>query len=332
MTELANRRSLVSIVVPVYNEELTLPALYSAVTKVAAQLEEAYEFEFVFTDNHSTDRTFQLLHQLALSDPRVRVFRFSRNFGFQRSILSGYVRARGDVAVQLDCDLQDPPELIPVFLEHWRNGAEIVYGIRTARKEGWLLNAGRSLFYRLIDRLSEHSIPVDAGDFRLISRRIIDLVAALDDAKPYLRGTIASLGFKQVGVEYERNARVSGESKFPFSKLVSLAVDGILNHSTVPLRLSTYFGFFVSMITFLGVILYLMIKLMIHTAWPAGFATLAVLILGSISINAMLLGIIGEYLGRMYMQMKKGPLTIVESSIDAYANSDAPHVVTEKVH
>jgi dolichol-phosphate mannosyltransferase len=219
----------------------------------------------------------------------------------------------------LDCDLQDPPELIPVFLEHWRDGAEIVYGVRTARKEGWLLNAGRSVFYRLIDKLSEDKLPVNAGDFRLISRRIIDLLAALDDAQPYLRGTIASLGFRQVGVEYERNARVSGESKFPFSKLVSLALDGILNHSTLPLRISTYFGFFISLLTFLGVVLYSTVKLITHATWPAGFATLAALILGSISINAMLLGIIGEYLGRMYKQMKKGPLTIVESSIDAYA-------------
>lgn len=320
MPELASGRPLVSIVVPVYNEELTIPALYSMVTKVAAQIEQAYEFEFVFTDNHSIDRTFELLQELALTDPRVRVFRFSRNFGFQRSILTGYLRARGDVAIQLDCDLQDPPELIPVFLEHWRDGAEIVYGVRTARKEGWLLNAGRSVFYRLIDKLSEDKLPVNAGDFRLISRRIIDLLAALDDAQPYLRGTIASLGFRQVGVEYERNARVSGESKFPFSKLVSLALDGILNHSTLPLRISTYFGFFISLLTFLGVVLYSTVKLITHATWPAGFATLAALILGSISINAMLLGIIGEYLGRMYKQMKKGPLTIVESSIDAYAN------------
>ena len=273
--------------------------------------------EIVFTDNHSEDRTFQLLEELAARDPRVRVFRFSRNFGFQRSILTGYIKAQGDVAIQLDCDLQDPPELIPVFLNHWRKGADIVYGVRVARKEGWLINQSRALFYRLIDRLSEHKIPVDAGDFRLISRRVIDLLANLDDAQPYLRGTIASLGFHQVGVEYARNARIAGESKFPFSKLLSLALDGILNHSTVPLRLSTYFGFFGSLVTLVGVVAYTAVKLITHAAWPAGFATLAALILAGISVNAMLLGIIGEYLGRMYMQMKKGPLTIVERAVDA---------------
>ncbi len=313
---LTEARPLVSIVVPVYNEESTIPAFYAAITKIAAAIEPGYAMEFVFTDNHSEDRTFQLLEELAARDARVRVFRFSRNFGFQRSILTGYIKARGEVAIQLDCDLQDPPELIPVFLDHWRHGAEIVYGVRVARKEGWLINQSRAVFYRLIDRLSEHKIPVDAGDFRLISRRVIDLLAGLDDAQPYLRGTIASLGFKQVGVEYARSARVAGESKFPFSKLLSLALDGILNHSTVPLRVSTYFGFLVSLATLVGVFAYTVVKLVTHAAWPAGFATLAALILAGISVNAMLLGIIGEYLGRMYMQMKKGPLTIVENAID----------------
>lgn len=303
---------LISIVVPVYNEEPTIPAFYAAITALAEQLRESYLFEFVFTDNHSEDRTFEILRELASRDPRVRAFRFSRNFGFQRSILTGYLRTRGDAAIQLDCDLQDPPELIPVFLEHWRQGADVVYGVRVSRKEGWAITSARSLFYRLIDKLSEDRIPPDAGDFRLISRRVIQQLAFFDDAQPYLRGTIASLGFRQVGVPYARNARVSGESKFPFSKLVSLALDGILNHSIVPLRISTYVGFAISCLTFVGVIVYTSIKLITHADWPAGFATLAALILAGISVNAMLLGIIGEYLGRMYIQVKKRPLTIIE--------------------
>lgn len=309
-------RPLVSIVVPVYNEEETVAAFYAAVVPIAEQLHDTYDFEFVFTDNHSEDRTFELLQEIAARDGRVRVFRFSRNFGFQRSILTGYLRSRGDVAIQLDVDLQDPPELIPVFLEHWRNGADVVYGVRVTRKEGRLISASRALFYRLIDQLSEERIPPDAGDFRLISRRVIDTLARYEDAQPYLRGTIATIGFKQVGVPYSRNARMMGESKFPFSKLVSLALDGILNHSVLPLRLSTYFGFAVSCLTLIGVFVYVSFKLITHAAWPAGFATLAALILGGISVNAMLLGIIGEYLGRMYMQMKKGPLTIVEAQVD----------------
>jgi dolichol-phosphate mannosyltransferase len=226
--------------------------------------------------------------------------------------MTGYVQARGDAAIQIDVDLQDPPELIGRFLAEWREGADVVYGIRTKRKEPWIISIQRVLFYRLIDRLSEEKIPVDAGDFRLISRRVIDLLKSFEDAQPYLRGTIATLGFKQVGIPYDRNARLRGESKFPFSKLVSLAMDGILNHSVVPLRFSTYFGLAVSAIMLLSVIGYAAAKILFGSQWPAGFATLAALILASISINAMLLGIIGEYLGRMYRQQKKQPLTIIE--------------------
>jgi glycosyltransferase involved in cell wall biosynthesis len=311
-----NSKPLISIVVPVFNEESNIFAFHEEVSKAIAPLSDRFEFEFVFTDNHSTDRTFELLSALAKQDSRVRVFRFSRNFGYQRSIMTGYARTRGVAAIQLDCDLQDPPDLISVFIDHWQNGADVVYGVRVKRAESWSITLLRVIFYRLIDKLSEDRIPVDAGDFRLISRRIINILASLDDAQPYLRGTIASLGFRQVGVKYNRNPRLSGESKFPFSKLVSLALDGILNHSTIPLRISTYFGFFISLITFIGIIAYTVIKFATHAPWPAGFATLTALILASISVNAMLLGIIGEYLGRMYRQMKKGPLTIIEASID----------------
>jgi len=318
MADKGINRPLISIVVPVYNEEANIGPFYAAVT---AKLEPEYRFEFVFTDNHSVDRTFPLLRDLAAQDSRVRAYRFSRNFGFQRSIMTGYSRAKGDAAIQIDVDLQDPPELISQFIQMWQEGADVVYGVRVKRQESWVVNIQRVMFYRLIDYLSEEKIPLDAGDFRLISRRVIELLKSFEDAQPYLRGTIATLGFKQVGIQYNRKARARGESKFPFSKLVSLAIDGILNHSIVPLRISTYFGFAVSTLTFLGVIIYSTAKLVRHAAWPAGFATLAALILGSISINAMLLGIIGEYLGRMYRQLKPRPLTIIESSTDTYPDT-----------
>ena len=312
MTTDAATRPLISLVVPVFNEEANIGPFYQAVVAVTQELEPAYRFEFVFTDNHSADRTFALLKALTEKDSRVHAYRFSRNFGFQRSIMTGYARARGDAAIQLDVDLQDPPELIARFLEEWQGGADVVYGVRVKRQESWIVNMQRVVFYRLLDRLSEDKIPVDAGDFRLISRRVIDLLKSFEDARPYLRGTIATLGFKQVAIPYTRGARVRGESKFPFSKLFSLALDGILNHSTVPLRLSTYFGLAVSVLTLVSIIGYTVAKLLLGSNWPAGFATLAALILASISINAMLLGIIGEYLGRMYRQLKKQPLTIVE--------------------
>lgn len=307
-------KRLISIVVPVYNEETTVLPFHDAVSAVVAPLEAKYDFEFVFTDNHSEDATFPLLQDIARRDPRVRAYRFSRNFGFQRSIMTGYTKAKGDAAIQMDVDLQDPPELMVQFLEQWEKGAEVVYGVRVKRQEAWITNVQRALFYRLIDKLSEDKIPVDAGDFRLISRRVIELLKSFEDAKPYLRGTIASLGFKQVGIPYNRGVRTSGESKFPFSKLVSLAVDGILNHSVVPLRISTYIGVTISVITFIAIVGYVMAKVLLGSNWPPGFATLAALILLGISVNAMLLGIIGEYLGRMYQQMRNQPLSIVEQT------------------
>jgi dolichol-phosphate mannosyltransferase len=309
-------KPLISIVVPVYNEEPNILPFYERIAPILAALDDRFRFEFVFTDNHSVDRTYQLLAQLAARDSRIRVFRFSRNFGFQRSILTGYTRCRGDAAIQLDVDLQDPPELIEAFLNRWQAGADVVYGVRIQRQEGWAITTARAIFYRLVDKLSEEKLPVDAGDFRLISRRVIDLLCAYRDASPYLRGTIATLGFEQVGIEYARAARQHGESKFPFSKLMSLALDGILNHSTVPLRFATYFGMATSLITVLMMAGYAFIRLILHAEWPAGFTTLAALILISISINAMLLGIIGEYLGRMYRQVREGPLSIVEAAID----------------
>jgi glycosyltransferase involved in cell wall biosynthesis len=309
-------KPLISIVVPVFNEEPNILPFYARIEPILAALSERFRFEFVFTDNHSTDRTYALLAQLAAKDDRIRVFRFSKNFGFQRSILTGYTRCRGDAAIQLDVDLQDPPELIEAFLDRWQAGADVVYGVRTQRQEGWAITTARSIFYRLVDKLSEEKLPVDAGDFRLISRRVIDPLCAYRDANPYLRGTIATLGFEQVGIEYARSARQHGESKFPFSKLMSLALDGILNHSTVPLRFATYFGLAASIVTVLMMISYAFIRLILHAEWPAGFTTLAALILLSISINAMLLGIIGEYLGRMYRQVRDSPLSIVEATID----------------
>jgi glycosyltransferase involved in cell wall biosynthesis len=309
-------KPLISIVVPVYNEEPNIFPFYERITPILAALEERFRFEFVFTDNHSVDRTYALLAQLAGRDSRVRVFRFSKNFGFQRSILTGYTRCRGDAAIQLDVDLQDPPELIETFLNRWQAGADVVYGVRIQRQEGWGITTARSIFYRLVDTLSEERLPVDAGDFRLISRRVIDPLCAYRDASPYLRGTIATLGFEQVGIEYARSARQHGESKFPFSKLMSLALDGILNHSTVPLRFATYFGMATSLITLVMMAGYAVTRLLFGAQWPAGFTTLAALVLISISINAMLLGIIGEYLGRMYRQVREGPLTIVEAAID----------------
>jgi len=320
---MADGKRLLTMLVPVFNEEPNIAPLYQALQPVLQQLSPRYDFEILFTDNHSTDGTFAAIEQLAARDPRVRALRFSRNFGFQRSILTGYLHARGDAAIQIDCDLQDPPELIVEFVKKWEEGNRVVYGIRSSRKEGWMMNATRRFFYRLIDSLSEDDLPLDAGDFRLVDRRVLDELRTLDDSQPYLRGTVASLGFTQVGIPYDRAERTRGESKFSFSELVGLALDGILNHSVVPLRIATYLGLAVSVLTLLAIIGYSAGRLFFGANWPPGFASIIILILGSLSLNALFLGIIGEYLGRIYKQVKRRPLTIVEREIGSSAASQS---------
>ena len=316
-------KKLVSIIVPVLNEEGNVERLYEAVTRVMVDLEVRYDYELIFTDNHSSDSTFAKIEQLAARDPRVSGFRFSKNFGFQRSILTGYMKTSGDAVIQIDADLQDPPELIPEFIEKWEEGYDVVYGVRRSRQEGWLIALARRTFYKLIDLLSEDDLPRDAGDFRLVSRRIVELLGQVDDYHPYLRGLIASLGFEQLGIPYDRARRTSGESKFSIPRLIGLAVDGILVHSVIPLRIATFVGLAMSLVMMLGILGYGLSRLVFGVDWPAGFATTTVLLLLGITLNGLFLGIIGEYLGRLYQQAKKRPITIIERNTVG-ADPDAP--------
>jgi dolichol-phosphate mannosyltransferase len=283
-------------------------------------LNDQYNFEFVITDNCSTDNTFSLLQELAASDRRVRVFRFSRNFGYQKSIWTGYSKARGDAAIEFDCDLQDPPELLRVFLKHWEEGNHIVYGIRKKRKEGVIVTWARQLYYRLINRISENYLPLDAGDFMLIDRVILDCLQELNDQNLYLRGTIFSYGYQQKGVPYERHARLHGISKFPIRKMFGLAIDGIISQSVLPLRVASYVGLLVAVIMTVLSGGYMFARFFGGFSSVPGFTTTTVLILLSISLNAIFLGVIGEYLSRIYVQIKHRPMTIIQNSIE----SDSP--------
>ena len=314
---------LLSVVVPVYNEKANVEPLYYAVNRALEQIADRYHWEFIFTDNCSSDGTFECLAQLAARDSRVRVYRFTRNFGFQRSILTGYRLARGDAAVQIDCDLQDPPELIIDFLRLWEEGFKVVYGVRRSRPEGYYLHAARRLFYRVIAWMSNDNLPLDAGDFRLIDRCVLDLLHLYRDENPYLRGYIGSLGYQQVGRAYDRNERQSGKTSFGLASLFNLALDGIVSHSTLPLRLASIVGVSLSALAALAIVVYLALWLVYEQSWPAGFATLAFLVLISLAVNAIFLGIIGEYLARIYNQVKPQPLTIVERFVDRTEPSSA---------
>jgi len=306
----------ISLVIPVYNEQDNILPLYDATIESISSLKDRYDYELIFTDNHSTDNTFSILKDLAQRDSRVKIARFSRNFGYQKSIYTGYLLASGDAIIQLDADLQDPPSMIPDFIKQWEEGYLVVYGIRLQRKESFYLQFTRKIFYRLIDFLSEDQLPHDAGDFRLVDRRIVDEIKKLYDFSPYLRGMIASMGFNQIGIPYHRNERLRGKSKFNMKSMFRLAFDGIINHSFIPLRLATYFGFFIFTVTVFAMGTYSFLRIFYFPSWPAGFTTITVMILVSLGINALFLGIIGEYLGRLYQQSKGKPITITEKTIN----------------
>ncbi|MFZ1814790.1 MAG: glycosyltransferase family 2 protein [Rhizobiaceae bacterium] len=324
-------RKLISICVPVYNEEDNIQSFYDRILTVLDDLGDRYDFEILFTDNHSEDATFDRLVDLSNRDHRVRVIRFSRNFGFQRSILANYINCRGDAAIQIDVDLQDPPEILPEFLRLWEEGYQVVYGVRRSRpEESPLLHGLRKLFYRLVDFLSEDKLPHDAGDFRLVDRCVLNHLCNITDQQPYLRGLISAMGFRQLGVVYDRSARERGKSKFNIARLVGLALDGILHHSIVPLRIATICGLVLSVFAALGGAYYFLARLLFPNEWPPGIASTNILIIFSIGMNAIFMGIIGEYIGRIYKNVKQMPLTIIEAVIDHQADTNDTYRATPR--
>lgn len=305
---------IVSVLVPAFNEEANVERCYAAIVEVFERL-PGYDCEIVFTDNHSSDRTFELLRGIASHDPRVRVIRFSRNIGYQRSLLAAYKAAAGDCSVQIDCDLQDPPSLIPQMLGLWREGNEVVYGIRRSLPDPWHVALMRRGFYHLVNALSEDDLPPNAGEFRLVDRRLLDELRQVDDTSPYLRGLISAMGFRQVGFAYDRQDRIAGTSKFPFRQMVLLGLDAVLNHSLLPLRLASWTSLLVGFATTVILAVYIFGALVLGQDWPRGFATTTILLLFAIALNALFMGILGEYVGRIFMQSKRRPGTIVEEMV-----------------
>lgn len=316
MIEKAERRKpLVSISIPVLNEAGNLDVLYSRLCQIGQRMTDWCDLEFVFTDNHSDDTTWAKLTELAQKDQRVRAIRFSKNFGFQRSILANYLHTRGDAVLQIDADLQDPPEMLEAFFEKWRAGYHVVYGIRRKRPESAFIHAFRRVGYWVIDAVSEHPIPRDVGDFRLIDRRVIEALAKIRTPNPYLRGMIAGLGFSQTGIPYDRDARVAGESKFNVSRLIRLGLTAVFNHSTVPLRIASLAGGVMLGVSMLGALYYFMLRLM-HPELPRGMASIHILVLFGIGLQSLLMGIIGEYLLRIYLILRSEPIAIIQQSLN----------------
>lgn len=313
------KKTLISISIPVLNEDGNIHVLYSRLVTLSKKMSNRCDLEFVFSDNHSSDKTWEMLTELASKDDRVKAIRFSKNFGFQRSILANYLHTKGDAVMQIDADLQDPPELLEEFFKLWQDGNQVVYGIRKKRPENYFLRSFRKVGYWVIDKISEHPIPQDVGDFRLIDRKVISALSQIKTANPYLRGMIAGLGFNQTGVNYDRDVRTAGESKFGVIRLLNLGLTAVFNHSTVPLRAASFLGAMILGVSFIGGFYYLGLKVL-HPELPQGLASIHILVLFGIGLNSFLLGIIGEYLLRIYLVLRAEPIAIVEQTLNIAPN------------
>jgi dolichol-phosphate mannosyltransferase len=306
-------RLLLSVVVPVYNESLVLAAFYDRATRALEQL-PGVDFELIFVDDGSADDSFSQLSMLAAQDPRVRIVKFSRNFGHQIAITAGLDHATGDCIVFIDADLQDPPEVIAQMLDKWREGFEVVYGVRAERAgEGRLKLLTAKVFYRLLKAITRVEIPVDVGDFRLIGRRAANQLRSLREKDRFVRGLVSWIGFRQTGVVYDRDKRFAGETKYPYRKMLKFALDGITSFSTLPLKLATWLGYASSALAFLYLASVFVQKLLGNTV--QGWATIMVALLFLGGVQLIALGIIGEYLGRLFNESKPRPMYVVEELV-----------------
>jgi glycosyltransferase involved in cell wall biosynthesis len=302
-----------SIVAPLFNEEGNVAELVRRIRASADGAPGIDAYEIVLVDDGSSDRTPDVLLAQAAVDPRIVVIRLSRNFGHQLAATAGLDVARGDAVILIDADLQDPPELIPALVERWQAGYDVVYAVRRKRKgESAFKIWTAKTFYRITRRLTKVSIPVDAGDFRLMSRRVVDALKAIRERHRFIRGLVSWVGYPQTALEYDRDSRFSGETKYPFSKMLRFAIDGITSFSDVPLRFASYFGFIVSGVAF--VVGLFEIGLRIFTGYNLpGYTSLifAVLFLGGVQLIGI--GILGEYIGRIYEEIKARPLYLINA-------------------
>jgi glycosyltransferase involved in cell wall biosynthesis len=307
-------RPTLSVVVPLYNEAGIVPQLFERIGGVVERLHSEYDYEIVLVNDGSADGTAAAIRREMERRPHVVLVNLSRNFGHQLAATAGLEIAAGDAVVLMDGDLQDPPELIETFLRRWREGYDVVYAVRRTRpgESRFKLFTAR-LFYRIIKRLTRIAIPLDAGDFRLMSRRVVDALRRSPERNRFLRGMVSWVGFNQTAIEYDRDVRYAGSTKYPLAKMMRFAMDGITSFSDIPLRFASYFGFTVSAIAFIYALIVIGFKLfsLNPPAYTPGWAStiVAVLFLGGVQL--MSLGILGEYLGRVYDEVKGRPLYLI---------------------
>jgi len=305
----------ISVITGVLNEEDTVSDVYEKIKSVFDGLQD-YEYEHVFMDNCSTDRTLEILRDMASRDKRVKVISYSKNFGPIKSEFIGYSCATGDAVIGFEANLKDPPELIPEFIKNWENGYDVVYGVRNETADNFIMSSMRKLFYRLCKLLSEEPLPLNAGSFRLVDRKVVDELVKLDDYKPYVRGLITTIGYKQIGINYQRKARPRGISKSNIAYLVDFAINAFVSYSITLIRACTYIGIFMSVMSFLFAAAYFVIKLFFWEVQAPGVATVIILILFFSGIQLFFLGVIGEYVGAIHSQVRKKPFVVVKEKIN----------------
>lgn len=303
-----------SIIAPIYNETGNIPELYRRVKEVMDKTGE--DWEMITVDDGSTDGSTEMLRDLAQKDAHVRPVIFARNFGHQLAVTAGLDYSRGQAIVIIDADLQDPPEVILDLIAKWREGYQVVYAVRSEREgETWFKLFTASLFYRMIHKITDVNIPMDTGDFRLLDRKVADVMNSMRERHRFLRGMSVWVGFKQTGVEYKRAARFTGETKYPFKKMFKFASDAITSFSYLPLQLATYMGFVAAGIASLAIPIVIVLRLIGSAAFFGQASTLiAVLFLGGVQLIS--LGILGEYIGRLYDEAKGRPLYIISEAPD----------------
>ncbi|MCC7162855.1 MAG: glycosyltransferase family 2 protein [Anaerolineae bacterium] len=305
-------RPILSVVIPVCNEQENLEELYGRLTRALESVEP--DFEILFVDDGSRDRSLGILTRMAQNDVRVSVIAFARNFGHQAAISAGLDQARGNAVVVMDADLQDPPEVLGQFIAKWREGNDVVYAIRGQRKEGWVLRTCYAAFYRLLQRVANIEIPLDAGDFCIMDRRVVDLLVNMPERNRFVRGIRSWVGLRQIGLKYDRAARFGGATKYSYSRLVALALDGLVSFSYVPLRVISMAGIGVSIISILLAIIYAIQKVFWGLS-PPGFPTTIVAIFFLAGIQLITIGLIGEYVGRIFEEVKRRPMYVVRQVI-----------------
>lgn len=322
MAQEEQSRPTISLVIPIWNEEPVIPELYRRVLTIMEAIGERWEM--VCVNDGSSDRSLELLLQLRAQDERIKVLDFSRNFGHQIAITAGTDFAEGDAVIVMDADLQDPPEVVQRMVQKWREGYEVVYAVRTMRQgETRFKLWTASLFYRLLKQITDVQIPLDAGDFRLMDRRVVLTMRRLREQHRFMRGLSSWVGFRQIGVEYERAERYAGETKYPLRKMVRLAISAITSFSYVPLQLATFLGFGLAILSLLGIIVTIILRLS-GSSFFLGQATTLVSVLFLGGVQLIFLGILGEYLGRIYDEVKNRPLYIVSRAYGFIPEMEPP--------